>query len=377
MRVYDFGSGRTDPGSFPTEELAAAAREAVREIGPELCLYPGDMGHQGLREIMAARESEREGVDVSPDHISLMNGSMQAVTLVAEALMQGVGDIVVTEELTYSGTIGAYQNLGVELVGVPLDEHGMRTDALAETLEDLHRKGTPPRFIYTLATYQNPTGSMMPRARRLELLEVARRYDAVVVDDNCYGDVHFEGAKEPSLYALDDSPNIIYICSLSKILGPGVRVGYVVARPPMLGRLLDRRFDGGNSLLASSICAHYFRDRLWDHIERNNAILKEKRDAVFTGLEQSVGDTCTWSRPVGGLFIWVEFPDDVDRDKLMALCAERNIMVARGQGFHIHREDVPAIRLAFGYAALEDIQEGVPLLGECIHMARAPAPVMA
>jgi len=377
MRVYDFGSGRTDPGSFPTEELAAAAREAVREIGPELCLYPGDMGHQGLREIMAARESEREGVDVSPDHISLMNGSMQAVTLVAEALMQGVGDIVVTEELTYSGTIGAYRNLGVELVGVPLDEHGMRTDALAETLEDLHRKGTPPRFIYTLATYQNPTGSMMPRARRLELLEVARTYDAVVVDDNCYGDVHFEGAKEPSLYALDDSPNIVYICSLSKILGPGVRVGYVVARPPMLGRLLDRRFDGGNSLLAASICAHYFRDRLWDHIECNNAILKEKRDAVFTGLEQSVGDICTWSRPVGGLFIWVEFPDDVDRDKLMALCAERNIMVARGQGFHIHREDVPAIRLAFGYAALEDIQEGVPLLGECIHMARAPAPVMA
>ena len=377
MRVYDFGSGRTDPGSFPTEELAAAAQEAVCEIGPELCLYPGDMGHQGLREIMAARESEREGVDVSPDHISLMNGSMQAVTLVAEALMQGVGDIVVTEELTYSGTIGAYQNLGVELVGVPLDEHGMRTDALADTLEDLHRKGTPPRFIYTLATYQNPTGSMMPRARRLELLEVARRYDAVVVDDNCYGDVHFEGAKEPSLYALDDSPNIIYICSLSKILGPGVRVGYVVARPPMLGRLLDRRFDGGNSLLASSICAHYFRDRLWDHIERKNAILKEKRDAVFTGLEQSVGDICTWSRPVGGLFIWVEFPDDVDRDKLMALCAERNIVVARGQGFHIHREDVPAIRLAFGYAALEDIQEGVPLLGECIQMARAPAPVMA
>jgi 2-aminoadipate transaminase len=253
----------------------------------------------------------------------------------------------------------------------------MRTDALADTLEDLHRKGTPPRFIYTLATYQNPTGSMMPRARRLELLEVARRYDAVVVDDNCYGDVHFEGAKEPSLYALDDSPNIIYICSLSKILGPGVRVGYVVARPPMLGRLLDRRFDGGNSLLASSICAHYFRDRLWDHIERNNAILKEKRDAVFAGLGQSVGDICTWSRPVGGLFIWVEFPDDVDRDKLMALCAERNIMVARGQGFHIHREDVPAIRLAFGYAALGDIQEGVPLLGECIHMARAPAPVMA
>jgi 2-aminoadipate transaminase len=291
--------------------------------------------------------------------------------------MEGPGDIIVTEELTYSGTIGAYKGLGAELVGVPLDAQGMRVDALADTLEDLHRKGTPPRFIYTLATYQNPTGSMMPKARRLALLEVARRYDAIVVDDNCYGDVHFEGPQEPSLYALDESPNIIYIGSLSKILGPGVRVGYLVARPPMLERLLDRRFDGGNSMLAASICATFFRDRLWSHLAETNAILKEKRDAVFAGLEEGVGDICSWSRPVGGMFIWVEFPEDVDRDKLMALCAERNIIVARGKGFHIHREDVPAIRLAFGFAALEDIREGVPLLGECIHMARTQVPVMA
>ena len=377
MRVYDFGSGRTDPGSFPTEALAEAAREAVREIGPELCRYPGDMGHQGLREVMAMRESKREGIEISANHVALMNGSMQAVTLVAEALMEGPGDIIVAEELTYSGTIGAYKGLGAELVGVPLDEQGMRVDALADTLEDLHRKGTPPRFIYTLATYQNPTGSMMPKARRLELLEVARRYDAIVVDDNCYGDVHFEGPQEPSLYALDESPNIIYIGSLSKILGPGLRLGYLVARPPMLVRLLDRRYDGGNSMLAASICATFCRDRLWSHVAETNAILKEKRDAVFAGLAESVGDICNWSRPVGGMFIWVEFPEDVDRDKLMALCAERNIIVARGKGFHIHREDVPALRLAFGFAALADIRDGVPLLGECIHMARTQVPVMA
>jgi 2-aminoadipate transaminase len=377
MRVYDFGSGRTDPGSFPTEALAEAAREAIEEVGAELVRYPGDMGHLGLREVMAARESKREGVEVSPDHIALMNGSMQAVTLVAEALMEGPGDIIVTEELTYSGTIGAYKGLGAELVGVPLDENGMRVDALADTLERLHRAGTPPRFIYTLTTYQNPTGSVMPVERRRELLDVARRYDAVVVDDNCYADVHFEGEEPPSLYALDESPNVIYICSLSKILGPGVRVGYMVARPPMLEKLLDRRYDGGNSVLAASICAAFFRDRLWQHVAKTNAILKEKRDAVLAGLEESVGDICTWSRPVGGMFIWIEFPEDVDCDKLAALCAERNILVARGRGFHIHREDVSALRLAFGFAALEDIREGVPLLGECIHMARTQAPVMA
>ncbi|MXW80545.1 MAG: PLP-dependent aminotransferase family protein [Gemmatimonadetes bacterium] len=372
MSTYDFGSGRTDPGSFPTEALAEAASIAVRELGAELVRYPGDMGHQGLREVMAMRESKREGIDVSADHIALMNGSMQAVTLVAEALMEGPGDVIVTEELTYSGTIGAYKGLGAELVGVPLDEQGMRVDALADVLADLRRKGTPPRFIYTLATYQNPTGSVMPRQRRLELLEVARYYDTIVVEDNCYGDVHFEGPEEPALYALDDSPDVLYIGSLSKILGPGVRLGYLLARPPMLGRILDRRYDGGNSLLAAASCAALFRDRLWQHLAETNAILKEKRDAVFAGLEENAGDLCTWSRPVGGMFIWIEFPEDVDRDRLMALCAERGIVVARGQGFHIRREDVPAIRLAFGFASLEAVREGVPLLAECIHQARVP-----
>ncbi len=130
--------------------MAEAASEAVREVGAELVRYPGDMGHLGLREIMAAREAKREGIEVPVEHVALMNGSMQAVTLVAEALMQGSDDIIVTEELTYSGTIGAYKSLGAELVGVPLDEEGMRVDALADTLEQLHRKGTPPRFyIYS------------------------------------------------------------------------------------------------------------------------------------------------------------------------------------------------------------------------------------
>ena len=372
MSTYDFGSGRTDPGSFPTEALVEAASEAVRELGATLVNYPGDMGHQGLREVMAMRESKREGIDVSADHIALMNGSMQAVTLVAEALMEGPGDVIVTEELTYSGTIGAYKRLGAELVGVPLDEQGMRVDVLADVLADLRRKGTRPRFIYTLATYQNPTGSVMPRQRRLELLEVARYYETIVVEDNCYGDVHFEGPEEPALYALDDSPDVLYIGSLSKILGPGVRLGYLLARPPMLGRILDRRYDGGNSLLAAASCAALFRDRLWQHLAKTNAILKEKRDAVFAGLEEGTGDLCTWSRPVGGMFLWIEFPEEVDRDRLMALCAERGIVVARGQGFHIRREDVPAIRLAFGFASLEAVREGVPLLAECIHEARVP-----
>jgi len=373
MRVFDFGSGCTNPDTFPTEALAQAAAAAIRQVGEEFTRYPGDLGHRGLRELMAAREERREGVTVDADHITLTNGSMQGVTMVAEALAAGPGDVVLTEELTYSGTIGAYRRMGVRMVGVSLDEQGMRVDDLERQLEVLTQAGTPPRFIYALTTYQNPTGSVMPRSRRLELIEVARRYDCPVVEDNCYGDVHFEGPVEPSLYALDDHPNHIYLCSLSKILGPGVRLGYLVARPPMLGRLLERRFDGGNSLLAAAVLEGYLAGEMWEHVERANIALKEKRDAVFAGLEASAGDLCSWSRPVGGLFIWVDLPADIDQARLAEMAGERGIRYAPGASFHVEGAEVPNLRLAFGHCSLDDIREGVPLLGECIRASRAGA----
>ena len=375
MQTYDFGSGRTDPGSFPTEALAAAAGLAIRELGGELVYYPGRLGHEGLRRAMAERESARESVEVDPEHIALTNGSMQAVTLVAEALLERPGDVIVTEELTYSGTIQAYRGLGARLVGVPLDEEGMRMDALEETLADLRRAGTPPRFIYTLTTYQNPTGAVMPRERRLELLDIARRNDLIVVEDNCYADVHFEGEKQPSLYALDDSPNIVYLCSLSKILGPGVRLGYLMARPPMLERLLARRFDGGNSVLAAAICAELFCDVVWKHLAVTNPILKRKRDAVLAGLAGHPEAFRSWSRPVGGVFIWVELPGGLDSAALAATAEERGVVYAPGSAFHVAGKDIPYLRLAFGSIAEEAISEGIGRLAAAVSAARDRQPV--
>ncbi len=370
MKTYDFRSGCTDPASFPAAQIAEYAAEAINEVGIDFARYPGDLGHLGLREVMAARESQREGVEVSPDNISLMNGSMQPLALVAEALMEKRGDIIITEELTYSGTISVYKSLGAKLVGIPMDEHGMKIDALEKTMNELHEKGTPPRFIYSLPTYQNPTGTLMPESRRLELIEVALKYNTVLVDDNCYGDVHFEGKKEPSLYALNDSPNIIYLCSLSKILGPGLRLGYLIAHQPMLSRILDRRFDGGNSLLAASVCAAYLKDNIWDYVAKANTLLKEKRDAVYAGLEASVSDICTWSHPIGGIFIWVQFPDDVDRAKLAALLEKEGILYGPGSAYHVEGKDIPYLRLAFGYCSLEEINKCIPLVGQAIHASR-------
>jgi len=367
---YDFATGNTNPETFPTDALVAAAEAAIPDVARDLNIYPGKLGHPGLRSLMAEREQDREGVAVDPEHLVLTNGSMQAVTLVAEALCQP-GDRVVMEQSNYPGTINAYRALGIEMVGVPLDGHGMRIDALAETMKRLHDEGSPPKFIYTLATYQNPTGAMMPRSRRLELLEVAHDYDAIVVEDNCYGDVHFEGDKPPAFYALDDSPQQIYVCSLSKIFAPGVRLGYLYARPPMLDRLLARRHDAGPNTLSAAIMTRYLGGQLWAHCDRANAALKDKRDAMLSALEAHLGNSCSWSHPVGGLFIWVRLPENIDLDALEAAAAQQDVYFARGANFQLGNESVPYLRLAFGFPAVKDITEGIRRLGESVDQVTA------
>ncbi len=236
--IYDFAVGRTNPATFPLDAFKRSALRAIERDYPLYTNYPGELGHEGLRKLMAQRESEREGVSITADRIALTNGSMQAVTLVADALIERKNDVVITEEFTYPGTISTYRDLGIRMVGLPVDAHGMRPDALESALDELTRKGTPPRFIYTEATYQNPTGTTIPRERRLEILALAKRFNTILVEDNCYGDVHYDGAKPPAFYALDDYENQIYICSLSKILAPGVRLGYFMAPPALFRRVL-------------------------------------------------------------------------------------------------------------------------------------------
>jgi len=370
MREYDLAGGNTNPETMPIADIASVAAQAITQLGDALAKYPGDLGHAGLRQLMAQRESTREGVTVDAEQISLTNGTMQAGTLMAEALIDKPGDVIIVEELCYMGTLYAYKQVGARLVGVPLDEHGMDLECLEQTLKRLHDNGTPPAFIYTTSTYQNPTGAVMPRARRLELIEVARRFDTIIVEDNCYADVHFEGDKQPALYALDDSPNQIYIGSVSKILGPGVRLGYFLARPPMLERILERRADGGNSLLAAAVIAEYFKENMWAHIDRANDALRVKRDALLEVLRQHLGDICTWSHPVGGLFLWLRFPDDVETGELARLADAEGVRYVPGSRFHFSGDDVPYLRLAFGNAPEADIRDGVPLLAQCIRAAR-------
>ncbi|MYE22951.1 MAG: PLP-dependent aminotransferase family protein [Gammaproteobacteria bacterium] len=368
-RKFDFAVGRTNPATFPIERVQRAAHAAIAREFAEITEYPGRLGHPSLRQVMARRESEREGVAVDADLISLMNGSMQAVTLTAEALTKP-GDTVVLEELTYGGTIGAYRTLGIDMQGLPVDEDGMKVELLEAKLDELGEGERKPKFIYVLTTYQNPTGAMMSLPRRRRLIDIARERDIPVVEDNCYGDVHFDGDKPPSLYALSDYDKIIYMCSLSKILAPGMRLGYLYAQQELLDRILSRRHDAGGNYLAAAIVAELYRDGVWDLTEELNVSLATKKNLVVDGLAAEAADVCAWSNPAGGLFVWVRFPEDVDQDKLLQLTAEAGFHYAQGANFHIAGERVPYLRLAFGHVPDDDIRDGIPVLAHCIRQSR-------
>lgn len=360
--------GMTAPEAFPAAEMAEAAGRAILDIGKDFAFYPGDLGHPGLREVLARREADREGTDFDPDEIALTNGSMQAVTLVGRVLMDEPGDVVITEETTYSGTLGAYRGLGYRLVGVPLDEYGMDIGALRRTLESLAAAGEKPRFIYTLPTYHNPTGAVMPRERRLEMIEAAREFDVLLVEDNCYADVHYDDAPRPprSLYTLANGDGVVYIGSLSKILGAGVRIGYLLARQPLQQRFLDQRFDAGQSTLSSSIVAELLRGRLPAQIERNSAALLPKRDALLAALAEQLGGICTWRKPAGAMFLWVGLPEEVDRAALFHMAERRGLDYGYGAAYHAGGEDVPFLRLAYACPSVARIREGVELLAGCL-----------
>ena len=367
-RRYDFAVGRTNPETFPIERVQRAAHAAIANEYAELTNYPGKLGHERLRATMAQRESEREGVAVDADSLALTNGSMQAVTLIAEALTQP-GDTVICEEVTYGGTIAAYRSLGIDMVGLPVDENGMRVELLEAKLDELGA-ARQPKFIYALTTYQNPTGANLSLPRRRALIDIAAERNIPIVEDNCYGDVHYDGDKPPALYALTDYENIVYVCSLSKILAPGLRLGYFIAKPKLQDAILARRHDAGGNALAAAVVAELYKDGVWPLTEELNDALKVKKNLVVEGLAASGSDVCVSSNPSGGLFVWVRFDADVDQQKLALLAAERQFFYAPGANFHIRGESVPYLRLAFGHVPDDDIEAGMPILAQCLREAR-------
>lgn len=378
MKDFAFTGGRPDPYTFPTEALIEASAKALRDLGGSLVNYPGDNGYLGLRELASMRFERREGVPLPTDNISITSGSMQALDLVLGTFIEP-GDTILTEELTYSGTLGIMRHLKANIVGIPMDYvDGMDIDALEARLKTLKTQGIRPKLIYTTANHQNPTSAILTLDRRERLLKLANVYDTLIIEDDCYGDIDFvPNATPDALFKLDDSNRVIFIATFSKILGAGVRQGYFAARQPYYGAIHENRWDGGTSALASAIVAEFFKNHLDAHLAVTNAAVGAKCQAVIDTLEDNVADLCSWTEPRGGLFLWITLPEATDMEKLGELAGRHNAGFSEGSAFHYRSDPIKCIRLAYAYCHIDDIPEGITYLCEAIRDAQVESIDMA
>jgi GntR family transcriptional regulator/MocR family aminotransferase len=305
----------------------------------------------------------RDGATTRAEEILVTNGAQQAIELVFRAFVER-GDAVIIEEPTYTGALTVLGSLGARVVGVPVDEGGIRTDLLAVALER-HR----PRLLYVQPTFQNPSTRIMGEARRRELLNLARRHRCLVVEDDWAGDLRFEGEDLPSLYALDQGRHVIYLSTFSKKLMPGLRVGWLAAPHPALDRLVElkRIQDCGTSpLLQAALHAFLREGGLDEHLERVRPVYRERRDLMLEALQRHLPAEAHWIRPEGGLFVWVTMPQGFDGEDLFAAAQQRGVLFSRGELFHSDGSGRNNFRLTYSTASPSQIESGVKILGDLI-----------
>ena len=358
---YDFAVAYPDPDSLPLEGLWQAAREALRREGRDLALYPQSRGNLALRELIADKLARDRGMKVSTEEITLANGSMQAITLLFEVFLEP-GDIVLTERFFYLGTLRALRRFKADIIGIPTDEDGMLMDELEKALKRLASEGKRPKFIYTIPAYQNPDGSVLSLERRKRMLELSREHGIPVIEDDCYVDLRYEGEMPPAMHSMDADGRVMYLSSFSKIVAPGVRLGWVVAPEEVTGRILAIKLDGGPNEFASLVVRDYLRKEMYPHIAEINGIQRVKRDAMLSALGENFPLTCRWSKPKGGLYIWLELPLGADTVKLQEAALKEGVGYISGVTFSPADEGKNFLRLCFGYNTPEEIREGVKIL---------------
>jgi 2-aminoadipate transaminase len=369
-------SGHNAPELIPCEKLAAAADRVIRREGTALARYfsgPRALGHEGLRRVLADMMRKTRGIDVGIERILVTSGSGQAIDLV-DWLFLTPGDVVLVEEFTYHGAITRMRREGAELLPVAMDEHGIRVDALESQLDALAARGVKPKFLYTIPTVQNPTGTVLPLERRRALLDLARRHALPIVEDDCYSDVFWAGAAPPALYALAPD-QVIYISTLSKTFAPAVRLGYVVADPAVLQQIVQMKRDGGTGLLDQIIVAEYFAEHHDAHLAEIRARLHHKMKVTAEAVRREFGVAAEFTEPDGGIYLWLKLPEAVDGRSFQEAAAREGILYNIGQEWAPRAEDGRnRIRLCFALTTEDEIREGVARLAQlCFEANGVPA----
>jgi 2-aminoadipate transaminase len=370
LAKYSFVGGNNDPDQVPVEGLIDAVNAVLRREGKTLATYglaSGPQGYLPLRQFLAAKLKSDAGIDCAADEILIVSGSLQALDLVNATLLAR-GDTVIIERDTYQGALNRLTRLGVNVVGIPLDHEGMRMDALAEALADLKRRDVTPKYIYTIPTVQNPTGTIMPQTRRTELLKLAEQYGVPIFEDDCYADLIWDGKRPPAIHAMSTNCGVIHIGSFSKSIAPALRVGYIVAPWNVLSRMLALKTDAGSGALEQMVLAEYCAPHFGSHVPKLTRGLRAKLDTLMEALNEQFGTAAEFEDPKGGIFLWVKLPDHVDTLKLYQAALAAGVAINPGPEWSTDKAYAGSrLRLCFASPSHDQIREGVAVLAEVCH----------
>lgn len=355
---YDFAVAYPDPDTLPLEGLANAMRAALERDGKELAYYPDYVGLLSLRELVADKLVRDRNMKVTAEDVVLTSGSGEAIAMIIQSLTDP-GDVVLTEEFLYLGTLRQLRRYSADVVGVKCDGDGIIPEELEATLKRLESEGRRVKYLYTIPTFQNPLGWTMTLERRKRALEITGKYGIPIFEDDCYVDLRFEGEDVTSIHSLDDSGQVIYVGSFSKIIAPGVRMGYMVAPEELTLRAMSFKGGGGTNQLAAMAIEEYLKHDMYQHIDEQNRSLLVKRDAMLASLGENFGDSATWATPEGGLCVWLEMPKGTDLAAIQEQSFAEGVGYYNGTQFSPEGRGANYARLCYGHPSPQTVYDGV------------------
>jgi DNA-binding transcriptional MocR family regulator len=370
--MLPFIYGHVDPDLFPIDRLRAAAERALSDYGIRALNYGAERGSGPLLKYLVTKLARDEGLDLNEEDLMLTVGASGGLDTICR-LFTRPGDLVLVEAPSYHEALDILRDYPVELAGVPLDDRGLMIDALEARLATANAQGIRPSFLYTIPTFQNPSGVTLTKDRRLALLDLAKRYNILIVEDDVYRDLFFEIAPPPSLYALDVAANgqtVIRLGSFSKILSPGLRLGWMLAPPALVTRVirsgLYKSGGGANPFVAYVTAVFCNQGWLEPHIARLRQVYQHRRDIMLTALKSSMPDGVRWTRPAGGFYVWLTLPEPLRAEEILQMAHRHKITYATGKPFFAEGNGERHIRLPFSFISPPDMERGIYILAKLI-----------
>ncbi len=359
--MISFAGGNPNPETFPSKDVAEITAGLMESAGDRVLQYGATPGTASLRESVCEMVG-RKGISASPDDVLILTGSTQGMDLVTKTFLND-GDVILTEGPTFLGALQTFRTYRVEPIGVAVDDDGM-------VMEDLEEKliATKAKVIYTIPTFQNPTGRTLPLERRKRMLELAKKYGALIMEDDPYSDLRYSGAPVPTIRSLDDlGDTVIYLGSFSKVISPGLRVGFAIADGKIVRKLIIAKqgTDLHTSNLSQAIVDKYIRlGKLYPHIEECRSFYVRQRDAMLDAIKKYLPKNLRYTQPDGGIFIWASMAEGEQAIELFKKSVEACVAFVPGEYFYPDLSGKNTFRLNFSMCSPETIDEGIKRLGQ-------------